>query len=160
MKRTLKTQESLNGQIKCQNFEILRFGQVHGSQPEKTVATVRFRNPNFALDQEVDIPLSAIRGQKLKEYIPEAFFLEDVPPERQYKEIANRLNKALGHSIAYRPLQRFWLRFLHLIHIISWGPIPKNIFIRAIKCFCDMVIESIFWASTLSIIWKVSLVKN
>ena len=101
MKTTLKTQESLNGQIKCQNFEILRFGQVHGSQPEKTVATVRFRNPNFALDQEVDIPLSAIRGQKLKEYIPEAFFLEDVPPERQYKEIANRLNKALGHSIPF-----------------------------------------------------------
>ena len=84
-RKASNVQDSLRGKVICENFEILRFGRVHGSQPEKTVATVRFRNPNFALDQEVDIPLSAIRGQKLKEYIPEAFFLEDVPPERQYK---------------------------------------------------------------------------
>lgn len=99
--KMLETQEIYMGEVLGENFEIVRFGKLYGSQSEKVFAVVRFRNPNFGLDTEVEIPMADLGSRSLKSYIPEAFVLEGVPIERQYKEIAERLHRAMAHAIPY-----------------------------------------------------------
>lgn len=84
-RKTSNVPDSLHSRVVCENFKVLRFGLLHGSHPNQVFVLVRFRNPNFALDTEVEIPLSLLRESKLKDFIPPWFTLEDVPPERTHK---------------------------------------------------------------------------